>query len=100
MNNGANKLVRNEQTYGHHWLEVNLAGVVSNSYGQGARVRIVTGAVTQMREIAGASAYMSQGAPAARFGLGTSSTVDTLIVVWPSGTVQVLAGIAGESGDS
>jgi hypothetical protein len=96
VNNGANKLIRNEQTYGHHWLEVNLVGVASNSYGQGARVRIVTGAANQMREIAGASGYVSQGPLAARFGLGTASTVDTLEVIWPSTAVQVFSGIAGD----
>jgi hypothetical protein len=91
---GRNGLYRNELAQEHHWLEVNLVGVISNSYGQGARVRIVAGGVSQMREMAGASGYVSQGPLNALFGLGTVTTVDTVEVRWPTGNSQTLCGVA------
>jgi hypothetical protein len=94
VNDGRNCLFRNDLGPGHHWLEVRLVGVISNSFGQGARVRAVAGGVSQMREIAGASGYLSQGPLAATFGLGTESTVDTLEISWPSGGVQTLTDVA------
>jgi hypothetical protein len=92
--NCLNRLVRNDLGPGHHWLEVRLVGLLSNSYGQGSRVRIVVGGLSQIREIAGASGYASQGPLTASFGLGTSSTVDTVEVRWPSGIVQAVADVA------
>jgi hypothetical protein len=48
-----------------------------------------------MREIAGASGYLSQGPLTASFGLGTAATVDTLEVTWPaSGIVQTFTDVA------
>ena len=95
VRHGENRLFRNVLYVNHHWLDVRLAGTTSNTYGQGARVRVVAGGVSQMREIAGASGYLSQGPLAAHFGLGPLAAVDTLEVTWPaSGIVQVLTDVA------
>jgi hypothetical protein len=94
IKHGANKLFRNDLYQDHHWLEVRLTGIISNTYGQGARVRVVAGGTSQMREIAGASGYLSQGPLTASFGLGTATMVDTLEVTWPaSGTAQILTDV-------
>lgn len=82
-NNGRNKLFRNDLSSGNHWLEIRLVGVTSSSYGEGARVRVVADGVSQMREITGASGYLSQAPLTAFFGLGPATTVDTLEVTWP-----------------
>jgi len=88
---GANKLFRNESAAaGNHWLQVELEGVVSNRSAIGARVRLVAGGVTQIREVSGGSGYLSQNSLPLEFGLGTSTTIDSLIIRWPSGIVQVL----------
>jgi hypothetical protein len=95
VNDGRNGLFRNDLYSERHWLEVRLVGSVSNTYGQGARVRIVAGYTSQMREIAGASGYLSQGPLTAFFGLGIAVTVDTVEVTWPVGdAIQVLTDIA------
>ena len=89
-NNGqANKLFRNDVANGNHWLQVKLAGTASNRAGIGARVKVVAGGITQIRELSGGSGYGSQDALVASFGLGTA-TLDSLIVIWPTGVVQVL----------
>jgi hypothetical protein len=95
VNDGRNGLYRNDLYADRHWLEVCLVGELSNTYGQGARVRVVTGATSQMREIAGASGYLSQGPLTAFFGLGDITSVDTVEVTWPVGGVrQMLTGVA------
>ncbi len=87
---GANLLLRNDTPGGNHWLQVKLRGTVSNTPGIGARVRVVTGAVSQFREISACTGYLSQDARVASLGLGSAATVDSLVVLWPSGIVQVV----------
>jgi hypothetical protein len=93
-NDGSNKLFRNGVDSTLHWLDVRLVGDISNSYGVGARVRIVAGGSAQIREITGSVGYHSQGPLAAMFGLGTLTTVDTVEIRWPVGVTQTLTGIA------
>jgi hypothetical protein len=85
---GANRLFRNDQLVSNHWLHVRLVGTVSNEAGVGARVRVVSGGVGQIREISCGSGYLSQNSLLAEFGLGTSATVDLLEITWPSGIVN------------
>ncbi len=84
---GTNRLFHNEYQQRNHWLKVKLAGVYSNAAGIGARVRIVAGGLSQIREISGGSGYCSQNSLVASFGLGEIETVDTVEVTWPSGVV-------------
>jgi hypothetical protein len=94
----ANVLYRNEaQATGHHWLGVRCVGTVSNRSGIGARVRVKASIgghpVWQMREVSGSDGYASQNLDQ-HFGLGDATVVDSVVVRWPSGTVQVLGGVA------
>jgi len=84
----ANKLFRNDLPAGNHWLHVDLVGLASNRNGIGARIRVVVGGVTQIREVSGGSGYLSQNSLTAEFGLGTATLVDTVQVLWPSGTTD------------
>jgi hypothetical protein len=79
-----NKLFRNEIGTANHWLHVNLVGTTSNASGIGARVRIVAGGVSQIREVSGGSGFCSQNSLTAEFGLGINLLVDTLQIQWPS----------------
>lgn len=86
-----NKLLRNEAAGGHHWLQVRLRGTVSNRDGIGARIRVVAGGLGQVREVlTGNAGYLSQNDLVASFGLGARTAVDSVIVRWPSGIIQVL----------
>jgi hypothetical protein len=87
-------LYRNDLPAGNHWLHVDLSGTVSNRCAIGARVRVVAGGVSQIREISGGSGHLSQGSLTAEFGLGAATLVDTVQVLWPSGIVQDSVGVA------
>ncbi len=91
----ANRLYRNDQSTGNHWLQVRLHGTHSNRSAIGARVRIVSGGVSQVRELSGGSGFGSQDELLASFGLGANATVDSMVVNWPSGIVEVVSPLAG-----
>ncbi len=94
-NGGAtNYIYENRLANGAAWFHVRLEGTVSNRAGIGARVRLVAGGVTQIREITAGSGWQSQNALMAVFGLGGAALVDTLTVSWPSGIQQTFTGEA------
>ncbi|MFH1843452.1 MAG: FG-GAP-like repeat-containing protein [bacterium] len=87
---GANRLIRNDLGKQNHWLHIDLHGDAANAAGIGTRLRCVTEGMSQIHEVSGGSGIMSQNSLTAEFGLGTAVVVDSLIVRWPSGTVDVL----------
>jgi hypothetical protein len=89
----ANQLLKNK-LLGNNWLRVKLTGTVSNTSAIGARVRVVVGSTSQIREITAGSGIYSQNELIAHFGLGSNTTVDTVEVRWPSGTVTDSTGVA------
>ena len=91
---GANKLFLNQIGSTNHWLHVNLVGTASNRSAIGARVRVVSGSLSQIREISGGSGYMSQNSLTAEFGLGSLILVDTLEIYWPSGNADTLTAVS------
>jgi hypothetical protein len=64
-----------------------LAGM-SNKSGIGARVKIRYGNMLQIREVSGGTGSQNMLWP--HFGLGSVTSIDSLMVYWPSGTIQKL----------
>jgi len=54
----------------------------------GARIRVVGGGITQIREIAGGGSYLSQSDLRAHFGMGKAGRAETVQISWPSGEQQ------------
>lgn len=95
---GASCLYRNDGNAGH-WLSVRCIGTVSNRMAIGARVRVKAAIggrdVWQVREVSAQTGGCNSGQSSvnASFGLGDADVVDSLVVRWPSGIVQVLTGV-------
>ena len=94
---GKNQLFVNlAEQLGNNWLHFILKPSVSNNHAVGARIRVVANGLGNgngiIREITGSSGSSSGGYEAA-FGLGKTTMVDSVLVRWPSGTVQRLANI-------
>jgi hypothetical protein len=95
---GAIALYRNDVSGADaNWLEVALdtsgdPGLAPDGYG--AKVTAVSGGVTQYFWINGGATYLGRSQPVAHFGLGSSTTVDTLTVDWPDGTSKVWTNLA------
>ena len=95
-----NRLYRNTTT-GRSWLTVRLEGSRSNRMGVGARGTVVLsmdgGARRLHRWMDAATGYAGQNEPVLHFGLGTADRVDSLIIAWPSGTVDRLGPVRARS---
>ena len=93
-------LVHNVSENTGHWIAIKLVGAMtkgmaaksggSNRDGIGARVEVIAGGKRQTVERVAGSGYLSQNDARLHFGLGTATTVDKVIVHWPSGREQTL----------
>jgi hypothetical protein len=73
----------------NHWLGISLVGARSNRNGIGARVTITDGAgKKQILDANNAGSYLSASDPRLIFGLGQTSTVRSVEILWPSGAQQ------------
>ncbi len=59
-------------------------------------VKVRTGRLSQLREVAGGGSYLSQSDLRAHFGLGESRRADQVEVWWPSGLHQVFRDVQGD----
>ncbi len=84
-NNSNARLLRNEQTLGHHWLRLELQGdgTTSNRSAIGAEVTLHLGDKKLTRTITGARGYLSQSELTLTFGLGSATAYDKIVVRWP-----------------
>ncbi len=78
-------LYRLTDTSGHHWTTLTLVGTTSNRNAIGARVRCVTGSVSQWQEVRGGGSYLSQNDFRVHFGVGAAARIDRIDVRWPNG---------------
>jgi len=78
----------------NRWLKVRTQGVASNRDGIGARVLTWAGSLRQIREKRSGESYLCSHSPELEFGFKNAQTVDSLVVLWPSGTVDILTDVA------
>ena len=91
---GKGTLVHNVSTGTGHWITIKLAGTKSNRDGIGARVEVLAAGKRHTAERVAGSGYLSQDDGRLHFGLGAATTVDKLIVRWPSGREQTLENLS------
>jgi hypothetical protein len=95
-NNGAARLLRNENANQNDVLRVRLVGTKSNRDAIGAKVTLTTKAgVALTRMVKGGSSYLSQSELPVTFGLGRPGTAKglRLEIVWPSGRKESIADV-------
>ncbi|TAF66175.1 MAG: hypothetical protein EAZ55_06935 [Cytophagales bacterium] len=89
-----NIIFKNNNNNGNRWLKIKLQGVISNKFGIGAKVYVRTASTNwQMKELTHNSGYGGQSDYLLHFGVGNSTTADSIRVEWPSGIVQRYASI-------
>ncbi len=93
-NNEHALLFRNDIANGNYWLKVQLRGTTSNRDGFGSRVEAYAGGRKWIREIDGGSSFASQHSSIAHFGLGSFTTVDSVVVIWPGGGKTTISNVA------
>jgi enediyne biosynthesis protein E4 len=87
---GSPMVLRNPGLPGRHWVSFELAGTKSNKLALGARLKIVSGGVTQTSQILSGGSYLSQNDLRVHFGLGSTTKIDGLEIRWPSGQIETL----------
>ena len=75
-----------------HWLKIELEGTSCNRDALGAEVSVCADGQCLLRLNDGKSGYLSQSSVPLYFGLGEASSVDRIVVRWPSGDQQTLEG--------
>jgi len=95
--NGSPQLFRNDIPAGNHWIMFRTIGSKSNRDGIGVRITVTTGALKQVWDIKRTVGIYSSSDPRAHFGVGQSSTIDTVSVRWPSGKVQEFKDVAADA---
>ncbi len=85
-------LYRNESdTTANRYLQLKLEGQAGNTQGIGSRVTIYHQGYQQSLTQMPTRGYLSTVSPILHFGLGTSTSIDSLTIQWNSGARQTLA---------
>jgi hypothetical protein len=91
---GPPTLLRNDGGNRNNWIMIKCVGVKSNRSAIGARVRITSGARSQIDEVMSGSSYYSQNDFRLHFGLGSATKVDSVEIAWPSGLKESFKSLA------
>ncbi|MFM9947245.1 MAG: ASPIC/UnbV domain-containing protein, partial [Saprospiraceae bacterium] len=80
----------------NHFLSVSLIGTASNRNGIGARITIYGSWGQQIREVRSGESYGIMNSFSQNFGLGSATTVESIVVKWPSGQVDTYTNLAAD----
>jgi hypothetical protein len=87
-NNGPAFLYRNDLSAPHHSLRLKLTGVRSNRDAIGAVVKYESAAARGSRTVRSGSSFLSQSELPVTLGLGRLSSIDRIVISWPSGQTE------------
>lgn len=85
-----NTTIRYAVPNGNHWLKIAMQGIQSNSNGIGARVEIYGAWGKQIRDVRSGEGFGYMSTLNTHFGLGAATSIDKVVINWPSGTVDVI----------
>jgi hypothetical protein len=85
---GAPQVLRNDGGNTNNSVLIKTIGVKSNRDGIGARVKVVSGDLTQVEDVLSGGSYISQNDLRLHFGLEKRTKIDLIEIRWPSGTVD------------
>lgn len=94
-----NILYTNNGASGNNWIHIKCIGTDSNKSAIGAKVRVkalINNVETwQLRAVSGSTGFNAQNSLNIEFGIGMATEVDSLVIEWSSGHVDVHTNIAG-----
>ncbi len=77
-------------TNSNNWTKLQLKGIQSNSNGIGARVEIYGSWGRQIRDVQSGIGFRHMGTMNVHFGIGAAVAIDSVIVKWPSGRIDLI----------
>jgi hypothetical protein len=78
------------------FLSLNFKGNTKNPFGVGVQATVIAKEGTQYQEMTLTRGFQSSTAPQLHFGLGTSESVDSLIIRWPDGKTQTMTNLPSD----
>ena len=93
---GQARLYHNLSQTPHHWITLDLHGVGANRFAYGAQVVAHSGKETWVGQVSPASSYLSSSDPRVHFGLGSTTTLDSITVRWSDGNQEALTNITAD----
>ena len=78
-------------TNANNWIKINTVGTISNINGIGARVEIETANGTQIRDVRSGEGFEYMSSLNTHFGIGNSTSINSITIYWPSGTVDFIS---------
>jgi len=90
---GEPAILRPERSSRNHWIGFQLSGAKGNKMALNARIRVVSGELSQLEEVRSSGSYLSQNDLRPHFGLGEHRQVDRVEIQWPSGHTEVLSSL-------
>ena len=87
-------LLRNDGGNRNNWIQVQAVGTKSNRSGIGARVKVVTGELTQYAEVKSSGSYLAFSDLRVHFGLKDAERIDLLEIRWNSGIVDTATNLS------
>jgi hypothetical protein len=90
---GPPQLLRNDGGAANNFVMVRTVGVKSNRDGIGAKVKVVSGDLTQIDEVRSGASYISQSDLRLHFGLEKRAKIDLIEIRWPSGAVDKITNV-------
>lgn len=83
-------VLKNESDEVNNWVEFFLEGTKSNRSAIGAKVTLVWAGQSQSQFVSGGMGFSAQNHRRIHFGIGGNTTIDKVIINWPSGLEQVI----------
>ncbi|MDB5017940.1 MAG: repeat protein [Mucilaginibacter sp.] len=81
---------------GSHYLSLRFTGRRDNRFGIGAKAYVFSGKQMQYEQLMLTRGFQSSVEPKLHFGLNDHKKIDSLLVVWPDQTYQVIRNIKGD----
>ena len=83
-----------EKNPGNHYLSITVKGKSPNMFAVGTKVFLFNDSQIQFKELQPVKGFMSSGELLLNFGLGIKNRVDSIVIIWPDNSFQVLRNIA------
>lgn len=81
---------------GSHYLSLKFKGREDNSFGIGAKAYIFCGKQMQYEQLMLTRGFQSSVEPKLHFGLNNTKKIDSILIVWPNQTWQVMKNLEGD----
>jgi len=91
--NARPRLLRNQGGNGRSWLMIDARLAGTQSVALGARIKVTSGALEQIRDLIPVTGFLSQADPRCHFGLGSASQADQVEIRWPDGRTTQLSNV-------